>query len=417
MLLIKFIIIIFQTENLTPTIEISGNRFFSANYLMRNFQPGSDKERLEQFIKKIIILYNNAGFPFCRVAPEVVSENNCIKKIILKIEEGERVVVRDYTFSNIKKTIPEVLRNFIHLSSERYFSLKDIERAKFRLLQTGAFNDVKEQLWLRDGNYYVNFELTETKSDYINLFGSFAREDQHFGLAFNTLNLLGTLRRLNFNYEYQKLFALNFVEPVLIAPAEFEANFSLFTYDSLRQVKFDALLSAPVGENIRVSIKSGFENSQESHNTLGLAVSYNNDNIIHQNLSIEYLFRNPDRTTIKYDGAVNFKGLSLEPHYYYVLTNSFDFFDYLRLGGINDIRGYLDEEFFAKKAYWFNLEYHWLFLFPLLDLGWVGNNFIYAYGFGLTQASEETKGELILAWPRDGNWRDGKLHIILKRKF
>ena len=98
-------------------------------------------------------------------------------------------------------------------------------------------------------------------------------------------------------------------------------------------------------------------------------------------------------------------------------TDIFDFFDYVRIGGARDLRGYLEDEFTVRKAFWVNLEYHRLFIFPLVDIARIDGDIVYSYGFGISAKSQIADASLMFAWPKRGAWSDGKIHLSLTREF
>jgi hypothetical protein len=104
-------------------------------------------------------------------------------------------------------------------------------------------------------------------------------------------------------------------------------------------------------------------------------------------------------------------------NYHYVRTDSFLFVDYSRIGGADDLRGYLEDEFLARRAFWFNIEYHRLPVFPLLDIARIDGETLYSFGLGLEARSRFADASLILAWPGRGNWNDGKLHLLFSKGF
>ena len=151
---------------------------------------------------------------------------------------------------------------------------------------------------------------------------------------------------------------------------------------------------------------------------LGLGLDYGKAKWgIAQEVNFEYLFRQFDRWVLKYDGEFYINGLFIKPHYYRVNTDSFEYFDYLRIGGASDIRGYLEEEFIVSRAMWVNIEYKRFFLFPLFDIGRLGDEIQFSYGFGIEAKSDFANASLILAWPKNGHWRDGKIHLMFEKGF
>lgn len=411
-------------------IEITGNHFLSSPYLLRDIADIKNKKDVEKLIESILREYNNAGFAFCRVYPSAVHEDELTEKITLNIEEGRRIKLTDYLFDIKGRTNQSPIRKIAGFEPESYFSSTVINDTKANLLKTMVFSSVQENIVLRNGRYYVSFELIEKPSDNLSAYGAFNEDDYDFSIIYRTLNLLGTLRKLSFQYDYQTLFALDFTEPILIYPIVLNGSFSLWTYDSVRLVKFAGKVTAPFGRYFDISLLSGIEsysyfgndslNLQHSDNFVGIGLGFNYKTAIWsylQQVNFEYLFRTYDRWRGQYDGEFQIMKLWIKPHYYHTETDSFEYFDYFRIGGTQDLRGYLEEEFYVKNAGWVNIEYKKLFIYPLFDIGWIEEEVKYSYGFGLALVSNALDAAILFAWPRNGKWQDGKIHLKLEKDF
>jgi outer membrane protein assembly factor BamA len=411
-------------------LEITGNVFYSSRYLAGEKTNVRDQEEIERLISSILSKYNNAGFPFCSILPEVSQDADPIPKIVLTVNEGPRVVIEDLIFRTDGKTDLGAAKRVARFRAGEYFSLRDVATAKKRLNKTKAFRGISDNILDRDGKYYLLFALEEKESDFLTLSGSFSGEDFRFGASYSSFSLLGTLRQLSFNYEYQRLFSLKFREPVLIAPAVFDADFAIVTYDSTRQIQGYARFSAPVGPYFTASVVSGVElinyfgtdtaYSETSDNLLGVGFGFEYETpgwTTFLNLGFDYLFRDADRLRIEYDSQTELWHFIIGLHYHRVQTDSFEFFDYLRIGGAKDLRGYLEDEFITTRALWVNLEYHRFPVFPLLDIARIADDIVFSFGLGIEARSRFADASLILAWPRGGTWEDGKLHLTFSKGF
>lgn len=414
-------------------VEFSGNTFYSSHYLMTNIHTLRTEHDVENLIQGVLTKYSNAGFPFCRIVPEIVYSDSIVEKIILNVDEGERVMITDYVVNIQGKTEVGAIKKIARLQTNEYFSSKEIGYSKDILLKTGAFDEISDNILSRDGKHYVLFTITEKKSDYLIAYGSFGKNtfddnNYNFGFSFSSVNLLGTLRQLEFRYEYKKLFSLQFTEPILIAPSIFNLQFSMLTYDSVRLAEFNGTFTAPLGHYFNVSLTTGVEavsyynddvdDQQHIDNVVGVGVGMDyatrNWSCI-QNINFKYLFREHDRRSVKYNGTFDIVALVMRPHYYWVQTDSFEYFDYFRIGGSKDMRGYLDEEFIVRKALWVNIEYKKFFIFPMIDIGLIGDDVKYSYGFGIGAESDFANASLVFAWPRGGTWGDGKVHLLFEK--
>lgn len=409
-------------------VVIVGNMFFSSSYLTRGTASVSGERDVGNLINRILDQYAEAGFPFCRVRPKYAGPPDTMGTLRLAVDEGPRVRIADYIFRIRGKTNDRVLRKWTRIRTGQYFSRRETERVKGRILGSGLFRDYRDQIVRRDDEYYFRIDLEEESSDYLSAGGSLAQTDAYFFGALDSRNLLGTLRELHAQYEYQKLFRITYSDPILILPQELKLDFSLSTSDLGRLVSITGQLTAPVGDAIRISILTGREivsysdpdQSGYQNNLLGLGLGCDPElDFIRSvnDVGVEYLFRDAPRVKVKYDGRLELFYLTLKPHYWWTRTDRLEYFDYFRVGGAKTVRGYLEEEIIAREVFWINAEYNKFICFPLFDLAYADGRFYYAFGLGLAARTSLGNATLALAWPKDGDWRDGKVHFIIEKSF
>ncbi len=430
MLLVAVVVVVpVSTAQGEIRVATTGNIFFSTQYLLQSDSTVAELHDVEKIIVNIIDTYTNAGFPFCRVVPSI-HDAQTDTTVLLSIEEGERVVVSDYIFESSGKTRTNSIRKIAHVTPGDYFSSSDIAQTKENVLKTDAFIAVDETIVRRGDQYYVLLHLTEKNSDFLQASGSFDDENALFNVSFYSLNLLGTLRRFQFRYEYEKLFSLQFTEPILLYPAVLDANFSLWTYDSIRLTQFHATFAAPLWRFLTFRMLTGVESVSALDNDsvarghtdniigVGLGVDYETPNLEgHHQCTYDYLFRTHDRWRIQLDFENTVYRLDAEIHYVRAQTDSFEFFDYFRLGGARSLRGYREDQFFATRAFWVNCAYKAIFVFPILDIAVINSTFFYSYGIGVYAESQIADVSLVLAWPKGGSWQDGKIHLLFEKGF
>uniref|UniRef100_A0A7V3RIX7 POTRA domain-containing protein n=1 Tax=candidate division WOR-3 bacterium TaxID=2052148 RepID=A0A7V3RIX7_UNCW3 len=430
------LIIILDINNFVEIkkVEIYGNSFFSEGYLLRDYKPFKNFYDIEKFIKKILFYYNNAGFPFCKVYPEF-RELDKGKELMLKIDEGERVIIKDYLFRTDGKTNIQSLRRIARVKKNRFFSLNNLNITKNEILKTNTFIEVKENILKEKENYYLYFEIKEKSSDYLLGGGSFSQKNSQLSFEFSSLNVLGTLRRLQVCYEMgiseskKKNVVVNFLEPVLLNPVTFNTQFQILSYDSAHLSKFYINFNAPVNNHLNVMLLSGFELTNylsvygiysNTRTILGTGLDFylsTGDYEISNSIKSDYLIRDAERVRIFFDGTVRWGHLFIKPHYRRVITDSFEYFDYIRIGGAGSLRGYMEEEFILKQTLWFNLEYKRLPIYPLVDIGWIKDECIYSYGFGIDARTSSLNSSIAFAIPKNGKWYDAKIHILLEKNL
>jgi outer membrane protein assembly factor BamA len=409
-------------------IALAGNLFFSSSYLTRGTYYCRDERDIEVLIDRILDQYADAGFPFCRVRPRYAGPPDTSGTLRLAVEEGPRIRIADYLLRIRGKTDSRSLRKWLRAGTGQFFSRRELERIKTRLADSGLFREFPDRIVRRDDEYYLQFDLVEDPSDYLSAGGSLAQSDAFFFGELDSRNLLGTLRSLNAQYEYRKLFRIAYADPILLAPVEVELNLRLVTSDSCRLVGLSGRLAAPVGNAFRIAILSGREIVTYTDpdlpgyqsNLVGLGLNFRprlGPIRTEHDGGVEYLFRADGRLRVKYDGGIEVMHISLQPHYWWTRTGQFEYFDYFRVGGAKTIRGYLEEEIAARSVFWLNAVYNRYSLFPLFDLAYAEGTIYYAYGLGLAAQTALGQASLALAWPKDGDWLDGKIHIILEKSF
>jgi outer membrane protein assembly factor BamA len=409
-------------------VDINGNDFFSEPYLMRGVRLPQNDRDIEILINRILDRYNDAGFPFCRVQPRFSEAPDSAGRLWLTIEEGPRVRIVDYIFHIQGKTDPLTLKKFARCPKDQFFSRRELNRTKRRIAQKGLFEWIDDRVVQRDDDYFLRVDMKDNPSDFLVAGGSLAQTDAYFFGTLTSRNLLGTLRELQAQYEYRKLFLLQYTDPIFIAPLELKIDFSLLTYDRNRLVHLGGRLTAPVGDDFWISIMSGREmvayadssSNGYQNNLVGIGLGFHHDTGMvktDQEINVEYLFRTADRLVIRYDGQFELYRLFIKPHYWRVQTDHLEFFDYFRLGGAKTIRGYLEEEFVTPEILWANCEFKRFFCYPLFDFAYTEGRFFYAYGLGLDARTSLAEATLVFAWPRGGDWRDGKVHFLIEKGF
>jgi outer membrane protein assembly factor BamA len=408
-------------------VDIVGNFFYSDQYLLQNrtIHTIADADSL---IKDILRTYNDAGFAFCEIRPEIEQEESVITRLTLMITENDRVTISKQVFLPDHGSIPAVIRQYVHPVENSFFSVKEVQRIKKKLMDTGAYVSIEEQIVYRDDLYHLLWTLQEQQTDFISAYGSISDEDYIFSLAFHSINLLGSLRRLQFLYEYEKLFSIQITEPVLLAPTSVHGNLSLWTYDTVQLFELLGTVATPLWHWIDISLLSGIERASytdttviaRNHTLLGGGITVHTAGkrfSTEQTVTVDYLVREHDRWRVIYDGSLQLYDLFVRPHSRYLYSDSLLFFDYFRLGGAKSLRGYFEEDIITTQMTWVNLEYKRIFLFPLVDIGYSDATVFYSYGLGIEARSSFADASLIIAWPRNGSWRDGVLHLTFEKGF
>jgi len=364
-------------------ITIEGNIFFSDDYLLKSSKT-REVDDIDKLIEHILDVYTAAGFPFCEIRPIVQEYSGQENRVILNVSEGQRIVIHDHLFTTNGKSDPRTIKRFTRSKKDTHFSSNEITRIKSSLIHTKIFSHVSDDIVLHNDEYYVHWTLDEQPTDFINAFGTVSEEDYIFSVSLYSINLLGSLRTLEFLYEYDKLLTLKFVEPIIVAPVSIQGNLALWSYDTMQLFELNGKVSAPIHKVLTVSILSGIERvsytipgtstNTRLSNVFGGALSLFIDQRLFQTehtISLDYLSRENARWREIYDGQLKLFHFDIRPHFRYAQTDSFEFFDLYRLGGAHSLRGYFDDHFLVQNAAWINLEYKRLFRFPVFDIGYI----------------------------------------------
>lgn len=417
-------------------VEIEGNTFFSTEYLLNLYRPFRNYNDIEIFIKKILDLYCNTGFPFCSINPEIIKGKNAEDKLILHINEGKRTIIKDYLFKTDKKTDIGPLRRIARIKKDQYFSLKTLNKIKKSILKTNAFNEITETILKNRDDYFVLLDIKEKSSDYAIAGGMFTQYEKYLSFELYSLNVFGTLRQFRFNYEsniserYKKRFLdINLTEPVFLSPVTFNIGLQIWTYDSARLAELSIIFNTPLNDYLNIFVTSGVEitgyltdsgSYGYSHTLLGAGVEWNfsKENTIFLNsIKFDYLVRDNERIRFFYDGEMGYAYIFIKPHFRYVKTENFEYFDYIKIGGAKSLRGYMEDEFLVKRALWCNIEYKRFPVYPLFDIAYLDNNYTFSYGAGIEAKTNLVNTSVIFALPEIGTWRDGKIHILLEKNL
>ncbi len=155
----------------TGWVKLGGNGFFAERELQsimntRRQRPFSSSV-LEDDIENILQLYDDNGFPYCRIMPaDFKVDDHGVVSFELRIDEGPRVRLKEIFFEGLKYTNPKTLKREINLSGGDYFSgaklrscIKKLERLSYveRIREVRLESDAEPTL------AFVIFDVLEKK--------------------------------------------------------------------------------------------------------------------------------------------------------------------------------------------------------------------------------------------------------------
>jgi outer membrane protein insertion porin family len=398
------------------SVNIEGNRFFDDCKLYSKMKlkgsPGTDL--LEKNIERILTLYEENGFPYCQISPSdfrtVGKDKICFS---LQVNEGPRVKIKAVQLDGLKTTKMDVILREMGKDIFGYFSQSNLDQSIKRIEKLSYIKEVKEMELLSGDNPeegILKITLAERRNNtFSGIIGYAPSSGVQKGNLVGSMNLIfdnmfGTGRRMEWNWyrkdPYSSRFDFLYRESWIFGlPPTLELKTGQTDYDS---TYLQLYLSAKLVFNSTQKLSWGVEGGWEKIIPGSAGKSYLPDSRKYKAgliLSLNLLDRteNP-RQGILYQVGMNYTQKKNYPtsvyvpdqlkahstNYYLDADNLISTFsnqtlfagvhfrglntnekvvplsDQYKLGGINSLRGYREEEFYGTTVSWMNLEYRFL---------------------------------------------------------
>jgi len=463
-------------------IELSGNHAFPTSSILKRMETKKDRifkrETFEEDLQAILSLYENNGYPYCRVEPQNFQVDKGRLNFSLKVVEGPRVRIAKVEVVGNELTKDYVIRREMGIREGEFYCQERIDQAKKRLEELGIFKKVGEvEATLDKKEEMVTLTVPIEEGRVNTLRGGLSISPEGRGINgefdLDAKNLMGTGRRGKVKWSRISTsttrFKIGFEEPWLFKrPYTLKAELFQSIEDSTYTFREGMIyLSLPLSQDLslvggwgkeQVLGRVGRGNIYPSIKTKGiLGVRWKRTDSVRnpsQGLDYDLSFEVGRKKSqlpsskvetmgigkLRYDLA-NY--LPLPTHHVFALLihgrkcfypeEEVPISEQFRIGGATSLRGYREEQFYGTDLLWFNLEYRILFLlhsriFMFFDLGHLeaGGMRIsiltrrawkLGYGAGLRLSSRLGMVSLSYGLGEGDGILGGKLHLSLENEF
>ena len=482
---------------LVNDISFAGNSHISSSELFSLMETSINEPlqsvRLENDIHAMLELYSERGFPFTQINNDSITADSSGIHLHLVIQEGPKVYLSEIQIEGNTATSAEVIEREVRLGPSELFSQEKLDRVHRRLERLQLFSAVSEpQLYIlqggsndslrgglllsvKEGNSnsfdgiigYVPSTLPATKGYFTgdvfvafrNLFGTarkamvkWKRENeltQELELQYKEpwlfgipLNIGGTFfqrkqdssyvkNRIELNGDFAVTEELSFggtVASESVYPSANAQQFSVFESSTLffgGEILYDTrdnLRSPTRGVRYSTSAQQGTKEITGPERFLSLAPE--------RNFSIQKYSLNAEAYISTFIRQV----LMVSVHGKQISSSQLEVSDLYQFGGTNTLRGYRENQFYASKIAWVNLEYRFLTgrsssLYGFTDGGYFSrpsdtNKGITSqekslYGYGVGARIETGLGimNISFALGEGDSFSQGKIHVGIVNEF
>lgn len=180
---------------------------------------------IDEGVKKIQEFYNNTGYIFARVEPEIHERGNLVADLLIKIEENDQFRVGRIEFEGNDRTQDRVLRRELRLQEGMVFNAGALRNSLFKINQLEYFKlneDEPVELDYRAEDKKVDLVVKgdEAERTEVQFGGGYSEIDGFFAqAALRTRNFLGRGETLGVSIQtgrYRELFDVSYFVPWLL---------------------------------------------------------------------------------------------------------------------------------------------------------------------------------------------------------
>jgi len=210
-------------------ITIEGNETYSDQALIRVFQnkPGSwlRSNLIDEGVESVTELYNNTGYMFAQIEPELVERDQNVADLVIHVDEGDQYRVGRIEFKGNTRTKDKVLRRELRVQEGFLMNVGALRNSVYKVNQLGYFQlneDDPVQIDVDSEDKKVNLEFDGEESDRTELQfgGGWSEFDGFFGqFSIRTQNFLGRGERVQASFQtgrYRNQFDVGYYVPYFL---------------------------------------------------------------------------------------------------------------------------------------------------------------------------------------------------------
>ncbi len=182
-------------------VSIDGNSTYSDQALLRVFphRPNTwlRAKVVDEGVKSVRELYNNTGYIYAQVEPEVIEKPGQVADVVIHVQEGDQFKVGRIEFQGNERTMDKVLRREVRLVEGGLVNIGGLRNSVLKVNQLGYFklneeDPVEIATDTEKKSVDLVFKGEEAERTELQFGGGWSELDGFFGqFAINTKNFLG----------------------------------------------------------------------------------------------------------------------------------------------------------------------------------------------------------------------------------